>query len=67
MIMKSVLKTIAVFLFVLFVSVESINAQKVKVTTSPQSAKIYVNGVSMGAGQLVVTPAAPRDCMAVQA
>lgn len=65
MIMKSVLKTIAVFLFVLFVSVESINAQKVKVTTSPQSAKIYVNGVSMGAGQLVVTVPG-NECVTVQ-
>ena len=65
MIMKSVLKTIAVFLFVLFVSVESINAQKVKVTTSPQSAKIFVNGVSMGAGQLVVTVPG-NECVTVQ-
>jgi len=40
-------------------------AQKVEVTTNPQSAKIYVNGVKMGAGSLVVTVPG-NQCVTVQ-
>jgi hypothetical protein len=40
-------------------------SQKVKITTSPQSARIFVNGVSMGAGQLVVTVPS-NECVTVQ-
>ena len=65
MTMKSVLKTSAFFLLLLFVTAESIKAQKVKITTSPQSAKIFVNGVSMGAGQLIVTVPG-NECVTVQ-
>jgi hypothetical protein len=49
----------------LFASTEKGNAQKVKITTNPQSARIYVNGVSMGAGQLVVTVPS-NECVTVQ-
>lgn len=65
MTMKSVLKTSAFFLLLLFVTAGSIKAQKVKITTSPQSAKIFVNGVSMGAGQLIVTVPG-NECVTVQ-
>ncbi len=41
------------------------HAQKVKITTNPQSAKIWVNGVKMGAGSLVVTVPG-NECVTVQ-
>ena len=62
---KSILKTSTLFLFLLFITAGSIKAQKIKITTSPQSAKIFVNGVSMGAGQLVVTVPS-NECVTVQ-
>ena len=40
-------------------------AQKVNITSNPQSAKIYVNGVKMGAGSLVVTVPS-NQCVTVQ-
>jgi hypothetical protein len=40
-------------------------AQKIKITTNPQSARIYVNGVKMGAGSLVVTVPS-NECVTVQ-
>lgn len=62
---KSLIQTIVGVLFFLF-SITTISyAQKVKITTSPQSARIYVNGVSMGAGQLVVTVPS-NECVTVQ-
>jgi hypothetical protein len=65
MIKNFVFKSMACCLIILFASAEKGNAQKVKVTTSPQSARIYVNGVSMGAGQLVVTVPS-NECVTVQ-
>ena len=65
MMKRAILKVITVFLSILFVSVESMHAQKVKITTTPQSAKIYVNGVSMGAGQLVVTVPS-NECVTIE-
>lgn len=62
---KSLFRATAWSLFFLIaLSFDSIS-QKVKITTSPQSAKIYVNGVSMGAGQLVVTVPS-NECVTVQ-
>lgn len=62
---KSLFRATAWSLFFLIAfSFDSIS-QKVKITTSPQSAKIYVNGVSMGAGQLVVTVPS-NECVTVQ-
>ncbi len=61
---KSLIQSIAFYLFSLCV-ITTGYAQKVKITTSPQSARIYVNGVSMGAGQLVVTVPS-NECVTVQ-
>lgn len=52
------------FVFLFFYAMPAV-AQKVNITTTPQSAKIYVNGVSMGAGQLVVTVPS-KECVTVE-
>jgi hypothetical protein len=49
----------------LFTFTTAIIAQKVSITTNPQSARIYVNGVKMGAGSLVVTIPS-NQCVTVQ-
>lgn len=65
MIKKSFLQsTFFCLIFLIAVSANSYS-QKVKITTTPQSAKIYVNGVSMGAGQLVVTVPS-NECITVE-
>ncbi len=63
--MKFVFKPSIVSLFFLFCFGENISAQKVTITTKPQTAKIFVNGVSMGAGQLVVTVPS-KECVTVE-
>jgi len=65
MIIKSVLKTFIICLCFLFFYTKTVYSQKVKITTTPQSAKIYVNGVSMGAGQLIVTVPS-NECVTVE-
>lgn len=65
MIKKSIMQTIVCSLFFLFCFAINSYSQKVKITTSPQSARIYVNGVSMGAGQLIVTVPG-NECVTVQ-
>jgi len=59
------IKAIALCVTVLFCCTSIIYAQKVTITTTPQTAKIYVNGVSMGAGQLVVTVPS-KECVTVE-
>lgn len=63
--MKSFLKGLAIVLILLCGFTINLKAQKVKITTTPQSAKIFVNGVSMGAGQLVVTVPS-NECITVE-
>ncbi len=63
--MKSFLKGVAIVLILLCGFTINLKAQKVKITTTPQSAKIFVNGVSMGAGQLVVTVPS-NECITVE-
>jgi len=46
-------------------SVTSAFADKVTVTTNPQSARIYVNGVLMASGKAVVT-ISKKDCITVE-
>src|SRR6478752_5648601 len=65
MIMKPILKASAISLITLFSFAQTTYSQKVKITTSPQTAKIFVNGVSMGAGQLVVTVPG-NECVTVE-
>lgn len=65
MIRKYVLKTAAFGLFLLFSFNTITQAQKVTVTTNPSTARIYVNGVNMGAGSLVVTVPS-NECVKVQ-
>lgn len=65
MIKKSIIQTTVCSLFFLFCFAKSGYSQKVTITTNPQSAKIYVNGVKMGAGSLVVTIPS-NQCVTVQ-
>ena len=65
MIRKSILQSVLCALVVLFAFSTSSHAQKVKITTNPQSARIFVNGVKMGAGSLVVTVPS-NECVTVQ-
>jgi len=55
MIRKYLLQTGIICLLFIFAFSHVIHAQKITITTSPQTARIYVNGVKMGAGSLVVT------------
>lgn len=61
----SVIKRIVIFLIALFCYGASVYSQKVTITTTPQTAKIYVNGVVMGSGQLVVTVPS-KECVTVE-
>ncbi len=65
MIKKSLLKATVFVLPFLFAFYTTGYAQKVNITTNPQSARIYVNGVKMGAGALVVTIPS-NQCVTVQ-
>jgi hypothetical protein len=65
MIRKYLLQKAILSLFLLFTFTTAIIAQKVSITTNPQSARIYVNGVKMGAGSLVVTIPS-NQCVTVQ-
>ena len=53
------------FMVCLLSYMQSAYAQKINITTTPQTAKIYVNGVAMGAGQLVVT-VPNKECITVE-
>jgi hypothetical protein len=57
----------AIFLALVFsfFSSTALATEKVTVTTSPQTARIYVNGVLMGAGKIVVT-IPKRECVTVE-
>lgn len=62
---KSIISTITVAFIALFLTSNIAQSQKITITTSPQTARIFVNGVSMGAGKLIVT--VPRDeCVKVE-
>lgn len=64
--LKKLISKISLYsIFFMFGCIGSSYAQKVKITTNPQSAKIYVNGVKMGAGSLVVTVPS-NECVTVQ-
>ena len=64
MIKKS--NALSIFFILIFCFAFKIDyAQKITVTTNPQSARIYVNGVKMGAGSLVVTIPS-NQCVTVQ-
>ena len=65
MIKKSLLQTVTLGLFFLFAFATISHAQKITITTSPQTARIYVNGVKMGAGSLVVTVPS-NQCVTVE-
>jgi len=62
---RSIISTIAAAAFIFFLSGNTALSQKVTITTSPQSAKIYVNGVPMGSGKLVVTVPS-KECVTVE-
>jgi len=55
----------AFFLCCTLLSVAASASEKVTVTTSPQTARIYVNGVLMGAGKIVVT-IPKKECVTVE-
>lgn len=65
MIKNSVLKSFAFTSASLLLFTAATIAQKVKITTNPQTARIYVNGVKMGAGSLTVTVPS-NECVTVQ-
>ena len=65
MIRKYLLQKAVLSLFFLFALATAVIAQKVAITTNPQTARIYVNGVKMGAGSLVVTVPS-NQCVTVQ-
>lgn len=65
MMKSSILKSGLFVLTTLCLASTSVYAQKVQITTNPQSAKIYVNGVKMGSGALVVTIPS-NQCVTVQ-
>jgi len=62
---KSILKASVLFAVFVLVHSTSVFSQKVTITTTPQTAKIYVNGVAMGSGQLVVTVPS-KECVTVE-
>ncbi|MBC7904073.1 MAG: PEGA domain-containing protein [Gemmatimonadaceae bacterium] len=64
--MKKLLFThgFSMFLFVLM-PFTALMAERVTVTTSPQNAKIYLNGVLMGSGKLLVT-VPKKECVTVE-
>jgi len=57
-------RVIAIFLFTIFCLKVSAS-EKVTVTTSPQTARIYVDGVQMGTGKIVVK-VAKNACVTVE-
>lgn len=61
--MNSVSKGIAFAL--LLTTASQLHAQKTTITTTPQTAKIYVNGVAMGSGKLIVTIPS-KECVTVE-
>jgi hypothetical protein len=61
----SIMKFTALVLTCFFSFIITSFSQKVKITTSPQTAKILVNGVATGAGQLVVTVPG-NECVTVE-
>ncbi|MEO6670250.1 MAG: hypothetical protein ABIN36_12285 [Ferruginibacter sp.] len=61
----SILKFSVILLTCVFSFGMAGHSQKVKITTSPQTAKILVNGVATGAGQLVVTVPG-NECVTVE-
>jgi len=64
--LKKISTSVAMLGIIFFMAdCNTVNAQKVKITTNPQSAKIWVNGVKMGAGSLVVTVPS-NECVTVQ-
>lgn len=65
MINKYVIQKTFFSLLFLFAFTTISNAQKVSITTSPQTSRIYVNGVKMGAGSLVVTVPS-NQCVTVE-
>ncbi|MEP6747595.1 MAG: hypothetical protein ABJB86_07705 [Bacteroidota bacterium] len=60
----SMLSVYALLLF-FFLGNTALATEKVTVTTSPQTARIYVNGVLMGAGKIVVT-IPKKECVTVE-
>lgn len=65
MIKKSALKTI-VFTFVILITITlKVSAQKVNITTSPATAKIYVDGRLRGTGSYTVG-VGKKDCVTVE-
>jgi hypothetical protein len=65
MMKSSTIRSIGVTAVLLFFFTISVMAQKVTITTNPQSSRIYVNGVKMGSGSLVVTVPS-KECVTVQ-
>ena len=55
----------AMFLALSFFSNMALASEKITVTTSPQTARIYVNGVLMGAGKIVIT-VPKKECVTVE-
>ncbi|MDI3320638.1 PEGA domain-containing protein [Pinibacter soli] len=60
---KSLLPVFSMLLSLLFVNASA--SEKVTVTTSPQTAKIFVNGVLMGSGKITVT-VPKKECVTVE-
>jgi len=60
-------RKLLLFILTLFLSFSFliVLAEKVTVTTSPQTARIYVNGVLMGAGKILVT-IPKKECVTVE-
>ena len=58
-------KSVLCIVPILFCFFQTAYSQKITITTTPQTAKIYVNGVAMGAGQLVVTVPS-KACVTVE-
>lgn len=58
-------KSISLLFMMLCTRLIAVATEKVTITTNPQSAKIYVNGVKMGSGTLVVTIPG-NECVTVQ-
>ncbi|MBC8033637.1 MAG: hypothetical protein H7Y03_05790 [Chitinophagaceae bacterium] len=59
------MKLNALFLLLFITLFITVHAKKVTVTTSPQTARIYVNGVLMGSGKILVT-IPKKECVTVE-
>ena len=65
MIKSFFLKTVIISLIIVFGLAEKANAQRVAITTSPATAKIYVDGRLRGTGSFILA-VGKNDCLTVE-